>query len=118
LQRGRLESREALRRRVGKPGFLGERMVYKRDEPQSAPVSQDRLFEIGEPEAVDYRRGAVGKFAQRHCTIIRAELDDLYRVPAGPQAVDDVTVVKITTGQLVEPARDDKDKLGHSSAAS
>jgi hypothetical protein len=42
----------------------------------------------------------------------------LYRVPAGPQAVDDVTVVKITTGQLIEPARDDKDELGHSSAAS
>jgi hypothetical protein len=93
-------------------------MVDQRDEPQSAPLGYDRLFEIGEREAVDYRRGAVGKFGQRRFTIIGAKLDDLYRVPAGPQAVDDVTVVKIPTGQLIEPARDDKGELGHSSAAS
>jgi hypothetical protein len=29
-----------------------------------------------------------------------------------------VTVVQITAGQLIEPARDNKDELGHSSAAS
>jgi len=90
-----------------------------------APISEtaamlfyDRLFEIGEREAVDYRRGAVGKFGQRRFTIIRGKLDDLYNASAGPQAIDNVTVVQITAGQLIEPARDDKDELGHSSAAS
>jgi hypothetical protein len=77
-----------------------------------------RLFEMGEREAVDYRRGAVGKFGQRRFTIIGGKLDNLYRMPAGPQAVDDVTVVKITAGQLIEAPRDDKGELGHSSAAS
>ena len=118
MQRASLEPSEALRRRAGKPGFLSQRMVDQRDEPQSAPVVVDRLLEIGERETIDYRRGAVGKFGQRRFTIIGAQLDDLYRVPAGPQAVDDVTVVKITAGQLIEPAWDDKDELGHSSAAS
>jgi hypothetical protein len=118
VQRGSLEPNEAFRRRAGKPGFLGEWMVHERDEPQSAPVRYDRLFEIREREAVDYRRGAVGKFGQGRFTIIRAKLDDLYHVPARPQAVDDVTVVKITAGQLIEPARDDKDQFPHSSAAS
>jgi hypothetical protein len=93
-------------------------MVDERDKAQSAPVGQDRLFEIGEREAVDYGRGAVGKLGQRRCTIIGRKLDNLYRMPAGPQPIDDVAVVKITAGQLIEPARDDKDELGHSSAAS
>ena len=38
LQRGSLEPNEALSRRAGKPGFLSERMVDERDEPQSAPL--------------------------------------------------------------------------------
>jgi hypothetical protein len=118
LQRDRLKSNEALRRSAGKPGFLSQRMVDQRDEPQSAPLGYDRLFEIGEREAVDYRRGAVGKFGQRRFTIIRGKLDKLYNASAGPQAIDDVTVVQITAGQLIEPARDNKDELGHSSAAS
>jgi hypothetical protein len=118
LQRGTLEPNEALYRGVGKPGFLSERMVDERDEAQPAAVGFDRLVEIGEREAVDYRGGAVGKFGQRRFTIIWGKLDDFYCVPAGPQGVDDMTVVKITAGQLIEPARDDKGELGHSSGAS
>ena len=98
LQRGSLEPNEALCRRGGKPSFLGEWMVDDPDEPQSAPMGEDRLFEIGEREAVDYRRGIVGESGQCGSTIIGGKLDDLHRVPAGPQAVDDVPIVKITTG--------------------
>jgi hypothetical protein len=61
-------------------------------------MGEDRLFEIGEREAVDYRRGIVGESGQGRFTIIGGKLDDLHRVPAGSQAVDDVPVVKITTG--------------------
>jgi hypothetical protein len=68
-------------------------MVHERNEAQSAPVGQDRLFEIGERKAVDYRRGAVGEFGQWCLTITGGKLDDLYCVPTGPQAIDDVTVV-------------------------
>jgi hypothetical protein len=118
LQGGSLEPHEALSRRGGKPSFLGERMMYERDEPQSAPIGQNRLFKIGERETVDDGHGAVSGFGQRRFTVIRGKLDDLHRVPAGPQAVDGVTVVKITAGQLTEPTRDDKGELAHSSAAS
>jgi hypothetical protein len=98
LHRGSLEPNEALSCRGGKPSFLGERMVDDPDEAQSAPMGEDRLFEIGERKAVDYRRGIVGESGQGRFTIIGSKLDDLHRVPAGPQAVDDVPIVKITTG--------------------
>jgi hypothetical protein len=117
-QRGSLEPDQAFRRGSGKSGFLGERMVDECDEPQAAPMGRDRRFEIGKRETVNYCRCAVGESRQCRCPIIRGKLDHFYCVPAGPQTHDDVTVVKIPTGQLIEPARDDKDELGHSSAAS
>jgi len=88
------------------------------DEAQSAPVGHYSLFEIGQREAVDYHRDTVGKFGQQGCVIVRDKLDDPYGAPAGPQTLDDVAIVKVAAGKLVEPARDDKAELAHPSGAS
>ena len=94
-----------------KPGFLGQRMVDKGDEPQTARVRHDRLFEAGQGEAVDNRRGPVAKGREHTPIGGRRELDKPDGAPSGTKAFDNMPVVQIPAGQLIEPVRDDEDEL-------
>jgi hypothetical protein len=79
----------------------------------------DHLLEFGKREPVDDDRGSVGSCGERRCLIrVHRELDNPYPAPAGAQALDNVTVVEIAAGQLIEAARNDKDELTHPSGAS
>ncbi len=78
----------------------------------------DCLLESGKGEAVDNRRSPIGKRGKRRTVRLGRKLDDLYRAPMGAQALDNVTVVKISAGELIETAWDDENEFGHPSGAS
>ena len=113
-----LEPRGTLRRGAGKTGLLGQRMVNQGDQPQSVPMRGDRRFETGKGEAVDDRRGAVGKSRKYRRFAPRRELDDRHAAAAAAQPFDNVTIIEITAGQLIELTRNNENQFGSSSGAS
>jgi hypothetical protein len=91
-------------------GLLGQRMVDESDEPQTAGVRLDRRFETGQGEAVDNRRRPIVKGGEHIPVDARRQLDKPDGALPGPKAFDDMAVVQISTGQLIEPAENDEDK--------
>jgi hypothetical protein len=111
-QHGSLKSGELRSLSPGKSGFLGKGMVDQGDQPQATRLGRDHPLQPRQGEAVDNRYGSVGKGVKSVAIGARRELDELDGTSAGAQPVQDVTVVQISTGQLIKPAGDDEDEFG------
>jgi hypothetical protein len=93
-------------------------MMDEGDEPQATSLRYDHAFEAAKGKTVHDHNGLVGKGGKGRTIRLRRKLDHPYRAPSGGQALDDVTVVEISAGELVERARDDEYQFVHPSGAS
>jgi hypothetical protein len=106
-----LQSRKPLRLGPRKAGLRGQCMVHEGNEPQTGRLRREGVFETRESKAVDDGDGLVGKGGKDGPIGFRREFEQLHRTPAGAQSLDNVAIVEISAGQLIEPARDGEDEV-------
>jgi len=117
-QHSSLEPDGPLRLVPGEARLLSQRVVDEGDEPQAMSLPCDHLFETVKGKAVHDHDRPVGKCGNRRTIRPRRKLDHPYRARPGDQILDNVTVVEISAGELVEATRDDEYQFGHPSGAS
>jgi len=113
-----LEPSHPLRLGFREARLLGQRVVDKGDEPQAASLGRNHLCETRKREAVDNRCGPARYCGKRRRVRRRPKLNEPDRATARPQALDNVPIVEIAAGQLIEAAGNNKGQLAHPSGAS
>jgi hypothetical protein len=93
-------------------------MVNQEDQSQAVPVCGDHRLETGKSEAVDDRRGAGGEPDKHRRVWLWGEFYNPYPATPGAQPVNDVTIIEIPSGQLIEATRNNKNQLAHPRGAS